>query len=38
MFSSDEEEDDLQETETDFPLPPIPDDEEATLDEDKLFS
>ena len=33
MFSSDEEDDDMQETETDFPLPPIQNDEEATLDE-----
>jgi hypothetical protein len=38
MFSSDEEDDVMQQTETDLPLPPIPDDEEATLDEAQLFS
>jgi hypothetical protein len=38
MFSFDEEDDVMQQTETDFPLPPIPDDEEATLDEAQLFS
>jgi hypothetical protein len=32
MFSSDEEDEDLKQTETDFPLPPILDDEETTLD------
>jgi hypothetical protein len=38
MFSSDEEDDVIEQIETDFPLPPIPDDEEATMDEAELLS
>jgi hypothetical protein len=32
MFSSDEKDDVIEQTETVLPLPPIPDDEEATMD------
>ena len=38
MFSSDEEDDVMERTETDFPPPPIPDNEEAIIDEAQVLS